>query len=133
MRLFSDDAWAVATVWQEARGESMEGKIAVARVIRNRMQIRYSSDGTVPGTVLKSYQFSGWNTQDHNRIPAARLDDDDSVVRQCQEAWRRSATEDAGVGDAVLYYAPQGVVKKPSWAVDENFVAQVDHHVFFRG
>jgi len=133
MRLFPDDAWAVATIWQEARGESMEGKIAVGRVIRNRMRMRYSSDGTVPGTVLKAYQFSGWNHNDPNRIPAARLDDDDPVVRQCQEAWIRPATEDAGVEDAVLYYAPKGVVQKPSWAHDENFVTQVDHHIFFRG
>ena len=109
----------------------MQGKIAVGRVIRNRMRTRYFSDGTVAGTVLYPYQFSGYNTKDPNRIPSAMIDSDSLDVEECTEAWQRSATEDGGVGDAVLYYNPRYVTTIPAWAVASKQVAVVGAHVFF--
>lgn len=53
---FSDEALAALTVYLEARGESFAGKLAVAAVIRNRMERRYQSDGTIAGTVLRPRQ-----------------------------------------------------------------------------
>ena len=104
MRLVNDDAWAIMTIYQEASGESFRGKAAVARVIRNRMRMRYQSDGTVPGTVLRAYQFSGWNTKDGNRIRVASLEYEEPAVRECLQAWHMALNNDFGVGDAVLYY-----------------------------
>ena len=133
MRLVPDDIWAVMTIWQEARSESMEGKIAVGHVIRNRMRRRYNSDGTVAGTVLRPYQFSGWNVSDANRIPSARINDDDPLVRDCQEAWRRSATENGGAGDAVLYCNLDILPRRPQWAILANEVAKIGRHTFYLG
>ena len=48
------------TIYLEARGESFAGKMAVAAVIRNRMNHKYHSDGTVKGTVLRAKQFEPW-------------------------------------------------------------------------
>ena len=73
MRLVSDDAWAIMNIWIEARGEPYEGRVAVGRVMRNRMRLKFFSDGTVSNTVLYPYQFSGWNSSGHGRDGAAKL------------------------------------------------------------
>ena len=51
---------AALTIYLEAQGESFAGKMAVAAVIRNRMNHKYHSDGTVSGTVLRAKQFEPW-------------------------------------------------------------------------
>jgi spore germination cell wall hydrolase CwlJ-like protein len=47
-------------LWSEAAREPRDGRIAVAKVVTNRMRDRYFSDGTVTGTVLAKDQFSGF-------------------------------------------------------------------------
>ena len=51
-----DETLAALTVYLEARGESFAGKMAVAAVIRNRMKMKYQSDGTIRGPVLRRSQ-----------------------------------------------------------------------------
>lgn len=133
MRLVSDDTWAVMTIWQEARGEPYAGKLAVAEVIRNRMTRRFNSDGTVPGTVLSPYQFSGWNTMDPNRRRAALIDDTHPLVQDCIKAWAAAQAGSQTIGDAVFYYNPQGASKIPDWAKPEHLVKQIGSHYFFTG
>jgi spore germination cell wall hydrolase CwlJ-like protein len=131
MRLISDDTLAIMTIWQEARGESDEGKLAVAEVVWNRMQKRYSSDGTVAGTVLRAWQFSGYNTGDPNRIPSFRLDDADSIVHACRNAWELAKAGSKTVADAVLYLNPRIVAKIPAWVSRSRKVATVGQHDFY--
>ena len=119
------------TIWQEARGEPLAGKVAVARIIRNRMARHYFSDGTVTGTVLYPYQFSGWNTKDHNRLDAAVIDATALDVEECRNAWDLSAVDDGGIGAAVLYYNPRYVTEVPAWAIASKQVAIIGAHVFF--
>lgn len=135
MRLVSEEALAVITIMQEAAGEPYVGKVAVAEVIRNRMQLKYASDGTVSGTVLRAKQFSGWNTSDPGRIRNVRADDDDEVVRECMRAWEEAKHGSDTVKGAVLYYNPDPrlVPVTPDWAKPHSAkqVAEVGHHVFF--
>ncbi len=132
-RLVSDDTWAILTIWQEARGESFEGKLAVAEVIWNRMRQQYQSDGTVVGTVLKPYQFSGWNTTDKNRLIAAKLDDLDPAVKDCMKAWFDAKAGSNTVRGALLYFNPSLVKDVPTWAGSAvaKKVAEVGRHVFY--
>lgn len=129
MRLVSDDTWAILTIWQEARGETQAGRVAVAEVIRNRTKQRYSSDGTVAGTVLAPLQFSGWNVHDPNRIPSALIDEGDPAVRGCIEAWTTAVTGSDTVHGAVLYFNP--AVVTPVWAATCKRVATVGNHEFY--
>ena len=136
MRLVSEDTLAVITIWMESRGEPWEGKLAVAEVIRNRMRQKYSSDGTVSGTVLRAFQFSGFNTQDPNRIPSFRIDGDDPVVQECEKAWRESEhtleIRSSITKGAVLYLNPTIVTQKPKWVDLSVEVARVGPHVFYK-
>ena len=132
-RLVEDWVWATLTIWQEARGQGRNGKIAVAEVIRNRTRLRFQSDGTVVGTVLKPYQFSGWNTKDVNRIRCATCDTDDPEVRSCAQAWSDSNGPDRILPlDTVHYLNPVAVEKMPEWALEDHRVAVIGDHHFYR-
>ena len=128
--VISPDALGIVTVWQEARGESYIGKVAVAEVIRNRMLRNYSSDGTVAGTVCKPWQFSGWRMDDHNLIPSLKIDDSDAVVIDCIRAWHESKKTNYAKG-AVLYCNLAIVSRRPNWALEEKKVAEIGAHTFF--
>lgn len=131
-RIISDDEWAIMTIAQEAAGESYDGKVAVAEVIRNRTAQRYASDGTVAGTVLRTMQFSGWNAGDPGRIRNAKIDDTDPVIVDCARAWRAAKAGSNTVRGAVLYYNPS-IIRTPKWARPEHAtqVAEIGGHVFF--
>ncbi len=137
MRLITDDALAIVTIFQEASGEPMEGKIAVGEVIRNRAALRYQSDGTIAGTVLRPFQFSGWNsTRDPNisalRIRSVQMDDGAWLIKECAEAWvwsRDSHLVDA----AVLYLNPAAVANLPAWADPKKLITKIGHHEFYAG
>ena len=102
MKLISEDALAIVTIWQEARGEPYHGKVGVGEVIRNRMETNHFSDGTVAGTVCAPYQFSGWNQGDPNRIKSLKIDDGDPAVIECIRAWHESGRSNF-VNGAVFY------------------------------
>ena len=129
MRLFDDNSLATAVIWQEARGEIREGKIAVGEVIRRRTKLKYSSDGTIAGTIFRPWQFSGMNTEDRNRIAAFKLDYDDPVVRDCAEAWVESEWTDHAKG-GVLYHATW-LKPPPYWVRKSLEVARIGHHIFY--
>ena len=129
MRVIPDDVWGALTVYAEARGEPYEGKVAVARVIRNRVTQGWEKD--VAGVVLRPYQFSCFNTQDPNRLVAARVGSTDKQLQDSQAAWAESEHNDGGIGGAVMYYNPNGVHSTPSWASEDKYVATVGAHRFY--
>lgn len=140
MRLITEEALAVVTIMQEAEGEPYAGKLAVAEVIRNRMNKQYASDGTISGTVLRAKQFSGWNaTGTKNdpfnlfRVRSVRADNDESIVRDCIRAWNEAKAGSNTVYGAVLYLNPSIVNPLPDWALPDSAdaVAIVGKHHFF--
>ena len=54
------------TIYGEARGESVEGQIAVGSVILERVDHRDWDGKTIPEVCLKKYQFSCFNENDPN-------------------------------------------------------------------
>jgi|SRR3990172_1204590 len=129
MKLIPDDIWGILTVWQEARGEPYIGKVAVAEVIQRRAKLKYSSDGTIAGTVLKPYQFSGWNTNDPNRILAAKADRLDPLIIECIKAWEEAKGGTNFTNEAVLYCNLK--VCSPAWANKSIVVAEIGNHTFY--
>lgn len=131
MRILSDDTIAALNIWIEARGEEMNGKIAVGEVMLNRLHAGHWGS-TVAQVVLAPYQFSGWNTTDHNRIAAAILDDQDPQYVQCVQAWEAAKNGSNIVGVALRYLNPQAVHPLPAWANPANLITTVGHHQFYR-
>lgn len=135
MRIISDEAMACMVIWQEARGESFEGKVAVGEVLRNRMKRKVHSDGTMAGTVFKAYQFSGMNSKDPNRIPAFKLDTADPVCQACMKAWEMSSSTSLVKG-ATMYYNPKATKQlgypEPAWATPDKHLVTLGSHEFYK-
>src|SRR3546814_19914801 len=83
------------TVFGEARGEPMPGKIAVAWCIRNRVELDLHDDGKpdwwgegYTAVCRKSWQFSCWNENDPNLPKLRSVTLDDPGFRDCMHAAR---------------------------------------------
>lgn len=122
---------AVATILQEAEGEPYEGKVAVARVIRERMRLRYYSDGTVAGTILKPFQFSGWNT-DGNRARSCNADLESPSVQSAIRAWEESGRTPDQRFEGVTHYHADYVT--PKWRNDKYLkrAFRIGRHIFYK-
>lgn len=107
-------------VYHEARGQSLEGQIAVAQVTMNRAE---SNEKTVCEVVFSPWQFT-WT------MVETEIDD--------LEAWEASIKVSALVMSgayrtgfsmgATHYYAPK--YANPEWAGRFVKVAEIDDHIF---
>ena len=122
----SDEATCIAVaVYHEARGESLEGQLAVARVIMNR-----AASGRYPtswcGVVKQPWQFSFVRG---GRFPS---------VDEGSMAWRRAlGITRLAINNAVssvptdcLWYHADYV--SPSWGRRLTPVSQIGAHIFYR-
>ncbi|HEY0325672.1 MAG TPA: cell wall hydrolase [Allosphingosinicella sp.] len=115
-----------SAVYFEARGESLEGQLAVAEVVMNRAASgRYPS--TLCGVVEQPWQFSFVNAT--RSIPNANRD---------SAAWRRAVAiariaqdgvTDQLSGDCLWYHADY---VSPSWGRRLNRVTKIGLHIFYR-
>jgi N-acetylmuramoyl-L-alanine amidase len=114
-------------VYHEARGETLEGQLAVARVIMNR-----AASGKYPaswcGTVRQPWQFSFVNPRT-GQFPS---------TNQSSESWRKAvAITRLAVGNAVpslstdvLWYHADYVA--PSWGRRLTQASKIGTHIFYR-
>src|SRR5690242_18442970 len=87
---------AAETVWGEARGEAYEGMLAVAWVIRKRVDEPGKDwwGDDVVSVCTHPFQFSCRNEDDPNSKLLSQVPDDDPVFATC-----RHAVEEAFLGD----------------------------------
>ena len=117
------------TVYGEARGEPMEGRIAVAAVILNRVAAsQFRRDETIMGACLRYRQFSCWNRADANFsvIAGSRLDTA-TYIACVQAALRALAGEDPS-GGATHYHTKSS---RPAWSRGKKPCATIGGHKFF--
>ena len=152
-----EDLFALC-VWDEAADQPYEGKVAVARVILNRIAAHYESDGTIKGTVLAPNQFSGfWFDMVAGKyrkicfsLAEAEARAEKLLLKATQDTltWRLccTAANDAKVGSdfkggpqyqalaaepRTLMYANLSICS-PYWALPQNRVAVIYQHSFFK-
>lgn len=114
-------------IYHEARGESLDGQLAVARVIMNR-----AASGKYPGSwcgvVKQPWQFSFVNPRT-GQYPS---------VNGASAAWRKAqaitrlAISNAvpSLSNDVLWYHADYVA--PSWGRRLSFVQKIGTHIFYR-
>ncbi len=115
-----------SAVYFEARGESLEGQLAVAEVVLNRSRSgKYPA--TLCGVVEQPWQFSFVNAT--GRIPAANRD---------SAAWRKAVAiariaqdevTDQLTSDVLWYHADYVA---PSWGRRLNRTTKIGLHIFYR-
>jgi hypothetical protein len=112
-------------VYFEARGEDLDGQLAVAQVIVNRTE-----DGRFPrsycGVVTQPGQFSFMRGR---RMP---------TIREGSAAWARAVAIaqiahkglwESQAEDAVFFHARY---VRPGWSRSKTRLAQIDTHIFYR-
>lgn len=136
------DALAL-TLWAEARGESILGRVAVGCVIRNRMARRGLSAKAV---CLQPMQFSCWQTIDGraNYDALAAIVDTlnagrtvaDAAVRECY--WIAQGVLDGDVRDVTKgsdHYITTRLLSsthKPGWLKGMEWATTIENHAFYR-
>lgn len=118
--------WFVLCIYFEARGEPMEGKVAVGHVIMNRVERR---DASIKEIVQQPWQFSWLN-------PGARRPvlDDFNALSECVRAAYTCFEERLDGKDffgADHYFADY--IPAPTWAAQMKFVKKIGKHLFYRG
>lgn len=104
---------AARTLWQEARGESADGRTAVSHVLWNRLRTRRWGT-TLASVCLAPLQFSGWNAHDPNRMAAAELADADPVLLECRAILEAAQQAPDPTGGALYYHALS--IPPPLWS-----------------
>ena len=122
----TDEANCIAVaVYHEARGESLEGQMAVAKVIMNR-----AASGKYPsswcGVVKQPWQFSFVH---HGQFPS---------VDQTSDAWHKAigvtrlavANAVPSVPTGCMWYHADYVA--PRWRINLTRVEKIGDHIFYR-
>ncbi len=123
--LTSDLKCLAQAVYFEARGEPIEGQLAVAEVVINRAKSGLYPDNFCD-VVTQPAQFSFVH---HGRIPAA---DESSAAWQRAEAVAQIAQQNlwqSKAADALYFHA---TYVRPNWAHQKVQLAQIDTHIFYR-
>jgi N-acetylmuramoyl-L-alanine amidase len=112
----------ILTLLGEARGEPIEGKIAVAMVIRNRVLSKYGGAQTYADVCLAKAQFSAW-TEEAAQMHQADIElsggHADPTLAICEEIARATITGTlADNTGGANHYLTTALLKStpPNWA-----------------
>lgn len=128
--LFVSELLDVArTIYGEARGESYEGKKAVAHVIINRA-LFYSLDKGkgLSAACKRPWQFSCWNKKDPNRVMIENVTLADPKFRICLAAAVEALISHDTTYGATHYHSRS---VEPIWAQGEMPSFHLGRHVFY--
>ena len=113
----------VLTIALEARGESLEGQMAAAEVIRNRANKAHSTFETV---CLAPYQFSCWNGRKTPKM--AQKEVSGQAYQRAFRAWTES--ESSNLTNGATHYHALSV--RPYWIGKRKGIT-IGNHRFYRG
>lgn len=131
------DAQALAvTIYGEARGESLEGMLAVGSVILHRKELGYFGKG-IKGVCFRPYQFSCYNSNDPNypillRIASNFLAECKRLVKleTCYAIANGLISGETQPNVAASFYKVHGC--PASWEDDMVHVIRIGAHDFYR-
>lgn len=130
----SPDELLARIIWGEARGESVEGQIAVGCVVRNRAHNPLWWGDGYKTVMLKPYQFSCLNVNDPNYEKVKNLDiRSDPVARQCLYIARgiitRMILDNVNGANHFLNYQ---YIEHTSWTKRKTPVRIIGNHWFYK-
>lgn len=108
-------------IYHEARGETVEGKLAIAHVTLNRADV---ADISVEEVVMADSQFS-WTNQLDNYDPK-----NTSEYAECIRIAKMAFYTEDNTNDAT-YYHKYDIM--PHWANTYAYIGRIGNHVFYEG
>ena len=109
-------------IYYEARGEPMQGKIAVAQVTLNRVTHRTQFESNICGVVYAKHQFS-WTMEKH-KAPVG------PAWHEAQAIAKAVIAGTAHLPDFKALYFHNTTVK-PQWNRTKELVARIGNHIFY--
>lgn len=117
---------------QEVRGETDEGRSAVAHVIKNRLATKRWGN-SLATVCLWPYQFSGWRgPQDPNFAYACSLADTDPLLCQMRVILQTALDSKDDPTGGATHYVNLSVVT-PKWTQGATVTGKFGHHTFYKG
>lgn len=122
---------ALRTLWQEARGEPLDGQVAVSHVLVNRL--RDGRWGKTFGEVcLSPLQFSGWNAHDPNRMEAAALKDYSQALVGLTPILL-GAINGYDLTNGAMWYFAKSMKVPPDWTKGATPCGTFGNQMFYKG
>ena len=119
------------TLWGEARGEGVDGMMAVACVIANRVRRPSWWGAGWIGVCQKPWQFSCWNRNDPNREKLLTVGPDDAQFSQALTIAAQAVDNRLPdiTGGATHYHARSVL---PAWQKHMQHTASIGRHEFYK-
>lgn len=108
-------------IYHESRGESFEGKVAVAQVTLNRAAHKTLFKSTICGVVYQSKQFS-WTIKPKTIKEKTAWEDSVKIAKAVMNGLRLKDFD-------AIYYHTHSV--KPIWNRDKQIVKVIGSHIFY--
>ena len=123
------------TLYGEARGETVAGRIAVAWTVVNRVKANSWWGKTIKDVCLYPWQYSCWNKNDPNmpKLKALKANTSNDVFESCITIAKKVLSEEYTdpTKGATHYYATY--IKAPHWANDGTLTVTIGKHKFYKG
>lgn len=116
--------WLAINLYHEARGESLEGQVAIGHVVMNRALEKHKSCKEI---ILQPWQFS-WHNGD--RFPPITDYDAFRAALNSAEALVSERLDGKNLDGADHYFNPHVVL--PDWAKSMTLVRRIGNHDFYR-
>jgi len=124
------------TIYGEARGESVDGKVAVGGTILTRKKHNSWYGNTIKKVCFKQYQYSCYNEKDPNYmilkgIAQNFLDccDKDKILKSCYNI-ANGLIEGTVIPEfEATHYHTDAV--EPVWKDDLKYIGKIGHHIFY--
>ena len=132
LRRLSDVELLACFIWGEARGEKVEGKLAVIHVVLNRVKAQSYYGGTIRDVILRPGQFTFFKENDPILAQILKLPSGDSEFALCKaiaELATRGHLKNDPTGGATHFHR---LNSKPPWAPKLTYLRQIGNHVFYR-
>lgn len=108
-------------IYHESRGESFEGKLAVAQVTLNRVAHKKLFKSTICGVVYQNSQFS-WTSVSKTIKDKSAWEESQKIAKAVMGGLRLKDFD-------AIYYHTHAV--KPSWRVGKQIVRVIGSHIFY--
>jgi N-acetylmuramoyl-L-alanine amidase len=121
MTLLEGILWLTLNVYHEARGESVQGQMAVVHVTLNRAKRRNMS---IKEVVLEHKQFS-WTLMPKSKWKPK----DKKAYKQCMEVVKKAVKQKDFTNGATFFHSKK---VHPKWRKQMKYVGTYGNHKFYK-
>jgi N-acetylmuramoyl-L-alanine amidase len=128
----SDTDLLARSIWNEARKEGLQGKLAVAHVVMNRVRAREYHGSSIQDVILRGDDLTGWKAGNLSMVQGpngASTDREFALCKAIAELATRGHLKNDPTDGATHFHS---IHIKPDWASKLVFHRQIGNQFFYR-